>query len=447
MFSRIVRTLYGDISKEEMKKFGLLSLTFFFTIGGYWLLRPLKDGVFFAMVGRNYQPLAKIISVAVVLSLVLVYTKLIEMFEKHKLFYIIVTFYAFVFAGAGLLLAHPTIGLANKVAGPHRYLGWILYFAIESFGSIAISLFWSFVSSITDSASAKKGFAIILGGAQVGSILGGFTATSAQRIGVPVLFGVAGLVVLIVPILIYYFMSVIPEDQRRGNIVAAATEGKKGGFFDGLKLIATRPYILGIAIVSTLYEVIGTIVDFQMKSLAFEVYTTAESFTVFMGWFAMSANGLALVLALLGTSYLMRRFGLRFCLLAFPALLGTSVGFLWFYSRGLPTTVALMWATFAVMIVAKGLSYALNNPSKEMMYIPTSKTAKFKAKSWIDLFGARSAKAGGATITNALKAMSAHEMIQIGALFSLGIVGIWSIAAFSVGSKFNQLTKDNEIVE
>ena len=140
MFSRIVRALYGDISKEEMKKFGLLSLTFFFTIGGYWLLRPLKDGVFFTMVGKNYQPLAKLISVAVVLSLVLVYTKLIETFEKHKLFYIIVTFYAFVFAGAGLLLAHPTIGLANKVAGPHRYVGWILYFAIESFGSITESV-------------------------------------------------------------------------------------------------------------------------------------------------------------------------------------------------------------------------------------------------------------------------------------------------------------------
>lgn len=447
MFSRIVRALYGDISNEEMKKFGLLSLTFFFTIGGYWLLRPLKDGVFFTMIGRNYQPLAKIISVAVVLSLVLVYTKLIEMFEKHKLFYIIVTFYAFVFVGAGLLLAHPTIGLANTVAGPHRYVGWVIYFAIESFGSIAISLFWSFVASITDSASAKKGFAIILGGAQLGSILGGFTATMAKRVGVPVLFGVAGLAVLVVPLLIRYFMAVIPEEQRRGNVAAAATENKKGGFFDGVKLIATRPYILGIAIVSTLYEVVTTIVDFQMKSLASEVYTTAESFTVFMGWFAMSANGLALVLALLGTSYLMRRFGLRFCLLAFPVLLGGSVAFLWLYARTMPAAVSLMWATFVVMIIGKGLSYALNNPSKEMMYIPTSKTAKFKAKGWIDLFGARSAKAGGATITNFLKAMSAHEMIQIGALFSLGIVGIWSIAAFSVGTKFNKLTKDNEIVE
>jgi len=63
------------------------------------------------------------------------------------------------------------------------------------------------------------------------------------------------------------------------------------------------------------------------------------------------------------------------------------------------------------------------------------------------LFGARSAKAGGATITNVLKAMSAHEMIHIGAMFSLGIVGIWSLAAFGVGSKFADLTKNDEIVE
>ena len=58
---------------------------------------------------------------------------------------------------------------------------------------------------------------------------------------------------------------------------------------------------------------------------------------------------------------------------------------------------------FAVMVLTKGLSYALNNPAKEMMYIPTSKAVKYKAKSWIDLFGGRAAKAAGSSVTTALK--------------------------------------------
>jgi len=450
MFSRIIHFLYGDISPQEMKKFGLLSLTFFFTIGSYWLLRPLKDGLFFKMVGKLYQPRAKMLSVLVVLVLVIVYTKLIEMFDKHKLFYIIGGFYALIFLSSAYFLMHPTIGLANTSVGPHRLLGWVLYFAIESFGSIAVSLFWSFTNSITDSASAKRGFALIIGGAQIGSIAGGYLATQAERVGIPFLFGLAGTGVLAVAFMVMFFMKVIPEDQRRGNEQAAATETKKTGFFEGVRLILTRPYILGIFIVSTLYEVIGTIIDYQMKSIASDIYSTPEALTVFLGWFAMAANGLSLVLALLGTSYLMRRFGLTFCLLAFPASMAAAVSYLWYFARfGTPTAVALMWTSFVIMIITKGLSYALNNPSKELMYIPTSKAAKFKAKGWIDLFGGRSAKAGGAAINDTiLKAIpSVTNMVQMASVISLGIVGIWAVAALGVGRKFATLTKEGKIVE
>ncbi len=67
------------------------------------------------------------------------------------------------------------------------------------------------------------------------------------------------------------------------------------------------------------------------------------------------------------------------------------------------TPSMLLWATFAAMVVIKGVGYAVNNPTKEMMYIPTSKDAKFKSKGWIDTFGSRFAKAGGAQVTNAFK--------------------------------------------
>ena len=64
MLGKFVRALYGDISGDELKKFSLLSLTFFFIIGGYWLLRPLKDSIFFSSVGGAYQPKAKMFSVS-----------------------------------------------------------------------------------------------------------------------------------------------------------------------------------------------------------------------------------------------------------------------------------------------------------------------------------------------------------------------------------------------
>ena len=51
-----------------------------------------------------------------------------------------------------------------------------------------------------------------------------------------------------------------------------------------------------------------------------------------------------------------------------------------------------MWATFAAMMIITATSYAVNNPVKEMMYIPTSKDAKFKAKGLVDMIGGRGGK-------------------------------------------------------
>lgn len=47
----------------------------------------------------------------------------------------------------------------------------------------------------------------------------------------------------------------------------------------------------------------------------------------------------------------------------------------------------------------QGLTYALNEPCKEMLYLPTSDAIKFKAKGWIDVFGSRCAKGVGSFVT------------------------------------------------
>jgi AAA family ATP:ADP antiporter len=49
------------------------------------------------------------------------------------------------------------------------------------------------------------------------------------------------------------------------------------------------------------------------------------------------------------------------------------------------------------VLFLQGLTYSLNEPAKELLYMPTSDMIKFKAKAWIDVFGARLAKAMGAS--------------------------------------------------
>ena len=55
---------------------------------------------------------------------------------------------------------------------PERLLGWVHYFAIESYGSLAVSLFWQWTNSIVDLKAAKAQYGIIVAGGQIGAIAG-----------------------------------------------------------------------------------------------------------------------------------------------------------------------------------------------------------------------------------------------------------------------------------
>lgn len=436
MLGGIVRYLWGDLDRNEMKKFGILGMMFFFLIGAYWLLRTQKNAVFNAIVGLEFQPKAKMLSLLIVVPTLLIYAKLVDLLDKNKLFIGLSSMYALGFASIAFLLKHPVIGLPNPVASPDRLFGWFTYIFIESFGSVMVGLFWAFVTSSTKTESAKKGYALIIAGSQVGSILGSYMSWKSELFGNAFLFNVGALSVCAIVPMILLYLWIIPAEYRTGS--GEKTKKARTGIFEGIKILLTRPYVLGIFGLATLYEVVGTILDYQMIMLARAQHPTTEAFAAWNGMYGMMTNGLALVFAMVGTSFLMRRFGLRFCLTLFPIATAVVVSAVYINP--------VLWVVMTAMITIKGLSYALNNPSKEMMYIPTTKDVKFKAKSWIDMFGGRSSKAAGASVTN-MFAHSIPDLLMYGTLISFGIIGVWFVVATFVGSTFKRLTDNDEVIE
>ena len=84
-----LKAWFGDFQKEELKKFLKLGVIFAFVIGVYWTLRPLKDSIFSSMAHADNQPVAKLVSLLVLFPLVMIYSKLVDKFARHKLFYVI----------------------------------------------------------------------------------------------------------------------------------------------------------------------------------------------------------------------------------------------------------------------------------------------------------------------------------------------------------------------
>lgn len=450
MISSLLKAIWGDLSHEEVKKFGILSGVFFLILGAYYILKTAKDGVFGCHVGIAYQPIAKIASIVAIALVVIFYSKLVDLFKKTTVFYIICGSFGSIALALGYFLNHPQIFVSTPGSWfsliPGNVLGWASYLFIESFGSIMPVLFWAYVASSTTTESAKRGYSMILTIGQIGSVVGALVVSSYSRTyGLPIFFGVVGLVAIIIPFIIQWYSKVVPQPAEE-----EPTKKEGGtGFFEGFRLLITHRYLLGIFAIVTLYEFIGVILDFQMKLLTDKVYPAkiggGAAFATFQGWYNTSIGALSLIFAFFG-SFFIRKFGLRACLVAFPSIIGISCLIVFAGNLIGASTVALLWTFFSVMVLIKGAAYALNKPTAEVLYIPTSKDVKFKAKGWIDAFGARLLKGAGAGVNTTL-ASSLQILLTVGTILSLGVVGAWIFVAYFVSTSFDALQKEKKIIK
>jgi AAA family ATP:ADP antiporter len=163
MLPKPLRAVWGDLSKEEVKKFGILAFTLFLIIGAYWLLRVMKNPTFDLLVGYEWQPVAKFASVFSVVLVVLIYSKLVDYFSAVSLFWVLGLMYGLGFIFIGYFINRPEMLVVSPNSFfaplfswiPGRGFGWFTYLFLESFGSIFVALFWSFVASRTTAESAN----------------------------------------------------------------------------------------------------------------------------------------------------------------------------------------------------------------------------------------------------------------------------------------------------
>lgn len=442
MINALVAKLWGAFeSKQECYKFIRLSLIFSFIIGVYWVLNPSKDVIFFHTVGADYFSWAKIVSLFVMAFVLLLYAKLVDLFPRHQLFYIICFIYGSLALLFCWLIFHPTIGIANAELSPYRLLGWLWYSFVESFGSLIVALFWTFASDISTPESAKKGFSIVALGAQFGGVLGPLLFYNSAKVWNPGWFALVGAIgIFLIAFFIFLFMKFTPSSELVGfDSIDKKSENKKpsAGFFEGLRLIFSSGYLFGIVTVVMLSEVIATVIELYVKTFAWAEYPEIHDLSSFLFRYAIFANGIALLSLLFGIGAIGRSFGLLKTLLLLPILVAVGI-LLIVYNPTLNVTLF-------VFVAFKGLNYALNQPAKEQLYIPTSREAKYKAKAWIDTFGSRTAKGVGSSI-HMLRPMMQAFFIEVSAGICLGLIGIWVVAAWYVGTVHAKAIKDNAVI-
>jgi len=438
-------------SRDELKKFGLLAVIFGVIIGTYWTMRPIKDSIFGAIVGVNNIPYAKMLSLCLIVPLVILYSKLIDWFPRHKVFYGIVLTYAALAFCFMIAFMHPTIGLANQEVSSSRIIGWLWYVFVESYGSLIVALFWAITTDITLPAAAPRGFPVIMLFAQFGQIAGPFflnTENLRLTTSAPIAGICAGLTVL-VAVLFWVFMHVVPPAQLKGYHGEHEVAEKEPGFLEGLKLLLSQGYLLGIFVIVSAFEVIVTIFDFHLKAMAKAQFPLEAANSAYLSKYAYTTGIVSTLCVWFGINEIQRKLGVKASLLLLPVLIGSGMFLLYMNPMSL---LVVFW----IMVFAKAINYALNQPTIKQLYIPTTKDTKYKATAWIEMFGSRGAKAIGSGV-NAIKkpmiaryggdlALATPAFLGIAAGLSGVVILFWMLVAVFVSKKYQTAVDKNEVV-
>lgn len=451
MFNSFLKSRVGNYTSEELKKFSFLAFIFLFTIAVYWFLRTGKDGIFNTIVGFKMQPIAKFLSMFFMFPLTMFYGYLVDKFPKHRVFYALAAIYSagsFLFS---ILLSHETLGIANTVADNSRMLGWAYYLFVESFGSIMVVLFWTYASDITSPEAGKRWFPFLSFIAQFGQLFG--SAINAGYFGTYMIGSkmiICSVAILGIAFMMYIFKRIVPADQLRSyNDSVKEVKKEKVSTWESLKMIVSQPYLLGVFASITIFEIINTLFDFKFKDLvadniALQGFTGAAAGEMktrmmdeWVGSMGVYAAILAIVSYLFGIGNIGRKLGLTASLMFLPVLLiGVSL------MIGLSKSLVI---AFVASIIAKAINYVLYQPSKEQLYIPTSKEAKYKSKVFIDMFGSRFSKSLGSGI-NLIKLYSPMVFPIISLCSSVGLCGLWILISMYLGRKYNEAVAKNEVV-
>ncbi len=470
-----VRSLYEFVFGEdpiERKKVLLLGFSFFAAIGSYTIAKELKDSIFMSVVGYEYYPEAKFWSIFVLIPLVFIYSRVVDLLKRHQVLMLMATVYAVGGLISAYYFGHPTIGLLNTDAGRGRLFGWVFYFFVEGYSPFLVSVIWAFVNSVMKPDSVKSSYVALTALKLLGGVFTAFLAWSfltlqcSQCVEVSdvasyqLLMIFAALLLGLIPLFCSILVRVVPKDRLHGYENAyqyekhqeethAKATGTRAqlrdlltGMFSGVWVLVRYPYVFGIFLLSFFWEVVNVSFNYVRLGVGQEVahgsVTKLGAYLYGQIFFVQLAGFLVVIF---GARALVERLGVRRSLMVVPLITGGMIlAYLWlggFLSIGV------------TYIIMRSVNYGVAGPLRESLYIPTTKATKFKAKTWIDGFGAKLAKASGSGYNIFTAFVLRNGLVSEFTLHSIffgSIVAIWTLVASLMGRTYERTVSQGSVI-
>jgi AAA family ATP:ADP antiporter len=274
---------------------------------------------------------------------------------------------------------------ALAVASGIPYVGVVFYIWVGIFSISLIAQFWSYANDIYSKDAGNRLFPIIALGMTAGPPLGSLVAARLFGEGVEPQAIIQVSAALLLGSLALYLV-VNARETRRAAAPEAALAAT-GGF----RLVWRSEYLRLIALLIILLNVVNTTGEYLRASLltseaaalkaANPAFNEAAYIGAFAGNYQFWTNVLAFLLQAFVTSRLVRYQGLRGALLALPLV---ALGGYTFAAAGVGLAVMS-----GIKNVENATDYSIMNTARQLLWLPTSREEKYKAKQAIDTFFVR----------------------------------------------------------
>ena len=428
--------LFTEVRRGEATSALMLALNIFLILTAYYILKPVREALILSGSGgaeiKSYVAAGQAI---LLLGAVPLYAKLASRYARRALINRVTWFFAACLVGFYLL----------AVAGAP--IAIVFYLWVGIFNLMVPAQFWAFANDIYNPETGKRLFVIVAFGASAGAVFGSFIAGQLiEPLGVYQLLLVSGAVLLLSLVLTNLVDSREQKSHAQGTTPDAEPQeslGTNGAF----QLVMRNRYLFLIALLMLFLNWVNTTGEYilgrTVKDAASAIIAAnpSQAFDIeaFIGHFYADfftvVNIAGLLLQLFVVSRVLKYFGVGVAIFILPiiALGGYLVAA--FY----PVLAMVRW----VKTAENATDYSLQNTVRQVLFLPTTREQKYKAKQAIDTFFVRSGDVLSAALVFVGTTVLALSTQQF-AMVNIVLVAAWLILAYMIGREHRKLVPEDK---
>ncbi|HEY2844174.1 MAG TPA: Npt1/Npt2 family nucleotide transporter [Bryobacteraceae bacterium] len=424
-FAERALSVVADVRAGEGSGVLLLSLNVFLLLTAYYFIRPVRNALILTQGGAEVRSYSAAGQAVLLLAVVPIYGALASRMNRIRLISWVSVFFA----------ANLVVFYAAGMAGARE--GVVFYLWVGIFNVLIIAQFWAFANDLYTESSGKRLFPILMLAANLGAIAGGkIEASAIGSIGpYGMMLSTAGLLMVCIAISHVIHKHAAADPVQFAPRPAEEPLAKTGAW----ELIARDRYLLLIAALMVLLNLVNSSGEYLLARLVEQTARAATTDTAaqqviigrFYGNFDSLFSTVGMLLQVFAVSRIFRYIGVRGALFILPCIALVGYSFVLF----LPLLAVIRWAKIA----ENGTDYSIQNTTRQALFLPTSREAKYKAKTAIDTFFQRGGDVLSAAIVGAgaQMALNVKWFAAVNAVLTL----VWLVAAFKIGREYDRRTE------